>query len=114
MCVTALMPDGVMEMSEYRPLRDLTAAELQARYEAALADKKSAWAAWEVVRDAGQTDLHCAEWQAVSGANRALDSIVSEQGLREFDRKLALGVPRWETDPELQRAWIEGAGSEAR
>ena len=99
-------------MSEYRPLRHLTDTELQASYEAAIATKEAAWAAWVVVRDAGQTDLRCAEWQAINVVNRTLGGIASEQGLRKFDRALAKQHAPWET-PAMDRAWIEGPGSEA-
>lgn len=99
-------------MSEYRPLRHLTDAELQAQYEAAIAIKQTAWAAWEAVRDINQLNLHCAEWQAVNTANRVLGGICSEQGFRQFDRALAMQYAPWET-PDMDKAWIEGPGSEA-
>lgn len=99
-------------MSEYRPLRHLTDAELQARYEATIAAKETAWAAWEVVRDAGQRDLHCAEWQAINTVNSTLGGIFSEQGIREFERALAKQYTPWDT-PEMRKAWIEGPGSDA-
>lgn len=74
---------------------------------------RAAWHAWELVRDAGETDLWCPEFQAHNAVQAKLSPLLVEQYNRDFNRKLALFAPPPMSDADGERAWREGPGSDA-
>lgn len=96
-----------------REIEQMTDAECDAAVAAARAACSDAWAAWEAVRDAGQTDLHCPEFQAHQRAHSLLSPLLGDLERRAFNRKLAMFAPPPMSGPENDRAWIDGPGSPA-
>ena len=97
-------------------VQTLTDAELETAQTTGRLACRQAWAAWEVVRDAGQTDLHCAEFQAHYAAQQALGVFGREIQRRDFARKMALIEPLMReplSGPAWDEAWRTGPGRDA-
>lgn len=93
-----------IEMSDTELAQAITATEQACR---------TAWAAWEVVRDAGEQSLWCPEYQAHNAVQATLSPLLVERSNRSFAAKLALFGPPPLSGPDWERAWIEGPGSDA-
>lgn len=95
-------------------IRKISDTELAAAIEAARSARRAAWAAWELVRDAGETSCWCKEFQAHQALERPLGDLLGEDYRRDFDRKLRMFAPAPMGGRENYEAWISGPGSEAR
>ena len=78
--------------AEIRAMDDLA---LAAAVHAARSACQAAWAAWETVRDAGQTDLRCAEYQAHNAAQAELGALSSVWEQRQIAGKMAMFGTVW-------------------
>ena len=94
-------------------VKSLTDAELSAAINSARLACRAAWAAWELVRDAGETNLWCAEFQAHNAAQRLLGRLLGEDYQRDIARKIARFSPAPMSGREDCEAWINGPGSDA-
>jgi hypothetical protein len=111
--ITRRPPKGNRQMTDPKTMTD---AELEAACDAGSAACRTAWAAWEAVRDAGQTDLRCPEWQAHGAAQKALDVFGAEIQRRDRARSMAVLEPLLReplTGPEWDEAWERGPGRDA-
>jgi hypothetical protein len=79
--------------SEIRAMSDI---DLAGAIHAARGACQGAWAAWEAVRDAGQTDLRCPEFQAHNAAQNELGALKSIWSEREMSRKIAMFGTVWD------------------
>ena len=79
--------------AEIRAISDI---DLAGAIHAARGACHSAWAAWEVVRDAGQRDLWCSEFQAHNAAQADLGALESVWSEREMSRKMAMFGTVWD------------------
>ncbi len=91
----------------------LTDSELAIAIEVAHHELAELWQAWEVMREAGETDLWHPAFQAHQAASREIGPLLVEQYRREMRESLKRFAPPPLSGPEWDRAWREGPGSDA-
>lgn len=91
------MINAFMQVLAHRgaEIRAMSDVDLAGAIHVAREARRGAWATWEAVRDAGQTDMRCPEYQAVNSAQAELSALESVWSARETSRKMAMFGTVW-------------------